>query len=397
MRIYLHDYGRYPFIGQLARELASRGHVVALAGSGGDSRRAEDESGHGVEVRLILPGVPIPKSSFLRRARHEIAHGKAVCRDLEQFRPDVVVSANAPILAQKRISAWCCRRSVPMIYWLQDLLGAGAEHLLGEKFGVVGRQIGRRLARLESRLLRQADHVIAISESFGIPGMTVLPNWAPLGETPVRDRGNEWSRRHGLLDLKTVMYSGTLGLKHDPHALLNLARSMADDEKLVVVAEGAGAEVLRNAPDPHLLLLPLQPYADLPNVLGSADVLLATLLPEAGAYCVPSKVLTYLCAARPVVLYAPVDNDASRMIADSGAGCVVEPGDVEGLKRVVRELLQDKEKRASAAGKARAVAESRFDIKQIGDRFEEVIVDVARNGSGKNVPTMDKMGAANEG
>ena len=40
-----------------------------------------------------------------------------------------------------------------------------------------------------------------------------------------------------------------------------------------------------------------QPFRALPHVLGSADVLVAILEADAGVFSVPSKVLSYFCAA----------------------------------------------------------------------------------------------------
>ena len=81
-----------------------------------------------------------------------------------------------------------------------------------------------------------------------------------------------------------------------------MARSVFHKGKrygLVVVSEGRGADWLaeQGRNEPALRLLPYQPYDRLPEVLASADVLIAVLEPEAGAFSVPSKILTYLCAA----------------------------------------------------------------------------------------------------
>ena len=55
-----------------------------------------------------------------------------------------------------------------------------------------------------------------------------------------------------------------------------------------------------------LRCLGFQPFEVLPDVLGSADVLVAILEPDAGVFSVPSKVLSYFCAGRPVLLAVPV-------------------------------------------------------------------------------------------
>ncbi len=54
--------------------------------------------------------------------------------------------------------------------------------------------------------------------------IAVIENWAPLDELPVLPRDNEWAREHGLADRFVFLYSGTLGFKHDPSLLLELAR-----------------------------------------------------------------------------------------------------------------------------------------------------------------------------
>src|SRR5207302_1095074 len=106
--------------------------------------------------------------------------------------------------------------------------------------------------------------------------------WAPLDELPVLPRDNAWAREHGILDKLVFLYSGTLGFKHDPSLLLELARwAGRRDGLVVVVSEGSGADWLaeHGRDEPGLRLLPYQPYDRLPEVLASADVLVAVLEP----------------------------------------------------------------------------------------------------------------------
>ena len=117
-------------------------------------------------------------------------------------------------------------------------------------------------------------------------------------------------------------------MKHRPDLIYILAKAVAGKARVVVVSEGVGRQYLANQPPlPNLTLLDFQPYERLPEILASADVLLATLEADAGAFAVPSKVLTYLCAARPVLLTAPLQNLAAEVIRRSGGGVVVEPND----------------------------------------------------------------------
>jgi colanic acid biosynthesis glycosyl transferase WcaI len=122
----------------------------------------------------------------------------------------------------------------------------------------------------------------------------------------------------------------------------------------------------------NLFLLPLQPFADLPLVLAAADVAVATIEPEAGMFSVPSKVQSYFCAGRPVLLAAPRENLASDLVRDNGAGLVVDPSDQAGFLQAALRLLDDDSLRSDASAKARSFALNNYDIKKVTDRFEMV-------------------------
>ena len=144
-----------------------------------------------------------------------------------------------------------------------------------------------------------------------------------------------------------------------------------------MVSEGPGVDWLAEQAAKEnvttLKRLGFQPFESLPDVLGSADVLVAILEPDAGVFCVPSKVLTYLCAGRPVLLAVPQENLVSRIIADHQAGLGVDPTDVAAFCAAARKLCETPELRESAGRAARRYAESHFDIERIADRFEQIL------------------------
>ena len=74
--------------------------------------------------------------------------------------------------------------------------------------------------------------------------MKVIPNWGAIDEMPLRPRNNAWAKAHGLADVPVVMYAGTLGLKHDPSVLAQLARTAPAGCRVVVVSQGQGREWL---------------------------------------------------------------------------------------------------------------------------------------------------------
>ncbi len=95
-------------------------------------------------------------------------------------------------------------------------------------------------------------------------------------------------------------------------------------------------------------------------------------------YSVPSKVLSYLCAGRALLVSVPAENLAGRIVAREGAGVVVEPGDRDEFLTAAERLLGSPDERARMGANGRRYAESAFAIEPIAERFEEVLGRVLR-------------------
>jgi colanic acid biosynthesis glycosyl transferase WcaI len=135
---------------------------------------------------------------------------------------------------------------------------------------------------------------------------------------------------------------------------------------VVVVSEGLGADSLRSQAVEQSLenlhVLDYQPYGQLAEVLATADVLVALLESSAGIFSVPSKVLTYLCAARPLLASMPKENLAARTIERAGAGIVTNPGDAAAFLSSAEVLFNDARTRIDMGQAARSLAETNFRI-----------------------------------
>ncbi len=395
MRIVVHDYAGHPFQIDLSRELARRGHLVThmfagelLTPRGNLARRVDDPEGLQFREIPMNPNYRRHKYSFLRRRNYEARYGKDLIEHVKTSRPDVVLSGNTPSEPQRDLQRFCFQNNIRFINWIQDIYSIAVDKLARKKLPLIGHLIGAYYRVIDQRCARDSDHVVVISEDFtpilkswGVDGqrITSIQNWAAIQSLPQLPPDNAWAKEQDLADKFVFLYSGTLAMKHNPDLLLQLAIKFRDhsDVAVVVVSEGPGADWLSERKSAHqlnnLTLLPFQPFDRFPEVIAASDVLMAVLEADAGVFSVPSKVLSYLCAGRPLVAAMPDDNLAAKMIRSIPAGVVCPPGDVTGFVDHAIRLHAESGSRSELGNSAREFAENQFDIQRITNRFEHIL------------------------
>jgi glycosyltransferase involved in cell wall biosynthesis len=393
MKILNHDYAGHAFQIELSRELARRGHEVIHAYNASDTTpkgpmvRHEDDLPN-FQIRGLTLSETVAKGSLVKRWKQERAYAKIAVSLLREVAPDMVLSGNTPLDPQAALLKASQTTGVRFVYWLQDLTGIATENILAKKNPILGATIGKHYRNLEEKLLIASDGVIPISGDFTqtLHGMGVKPertevieNWAPLADITPTEKVNPWSIRNGLADKLVFLYSGAMGMKHNPELLVKLAKTFSDDPdvRIVVISQGIGADWLRGEIEHHglrnMVLMKYQPYSELSQTLSSADVLVALLEPSAGTFSVPSKILSYHCAGRAILISVPPENLAARTVLQAGSGISINPDDSEGWIAAAKRLRANQLEREEFAVNAREMAEVRFAIKPIADRFEAFI------------------------
>lgn len=396
-RIFIHDYAGHPFQIELSRALARRGYTVVHAycdanpenPKGALAPLADDAAG----LEILPIGLPraVNKGALVDRWWLDWVYGRRLAASVREKQPDVVMLANTPLDVSATVVRECRRSGIPMVYWLQDLNGRISRRVLHQRLGWFGGLVGRYYERMERGLLRASAAVVGITEDFreivGAMGIsneryTTIPNWAPLAELQPRPKDNAWSQEQGLDEAFVFLYSGSLGFKHNPVLLLGLAKALAayPDAYLVVNSQGSASEWLKQeackAGLERVRVNPFQPYEMVSEVLGSADVLVCILEPDAGVFSVPSKVLSYHCAGRPMLLAVPSANLSARIVRDEATGVIVHPNDEVAFVAAAQRLYEDAQARQAMGERARKYAECSFEIDAKADRFETVLEQV---------------------
>jgi colanic acid biosynthesis glycosyl transferase WcaI len=387
MKLLIHDFCGHPFTLSLAMELSQRGHEVHYVyfanetGPKGDFLSASKMSNPPQIYGLRIDG-QYKKDAFISRRNFDIAYGKLFRKLVQNVKPDAVLSGNTPTEVQSFVIAGCKASGAAFVYWMQDFYSIAAAKLLKKKLGPIGSAIGAYYKFLDWRHLRQSDRIVLITKDFEpiakswsgrTDNIEIIENWGVLSEITEGEHDNSWSRSVGIHNKINYIYSGTLGLKHNPELLAKLAQATQKQANVFVISQGASVPYLQKRREElsldNLHILPLQPFELLPNILAAADVVVATIEPDAGTFSVPSKVLSYLCAGRPILLAADQENLAARIVVRAQAGIVVQPDDEHKFIEAALQLLHNPN-RMKLGKNGRKFAQDNFDIGKIAQRFE---------------------------
>jgi glycosyltransferase involved in cell wall biosynthesis len=334
-------------------ELARRGHrVVVLTAANG-----YDDASRRYPLRERLAGVDVRRlrfSSFGKgRMIWRLLAGisftiQATVRTLLMHRVDsVIVSTVPPVVFVAAVVIGALRR-VRITFWVMDLNPDQAVAL-----GVV-RPDSLSVRLLDwgvRRLLRRADDVVVLdrfmSERITAKAsvrdkLVVLPPW-PLDDhlTAVAHEDNPFRRDHGLEGRFVVMYSGNHSPANPIDTLIDAARALQSEQRLVFVFVGGGSDKVKveQSALPNVLSLPYQPLESLKYSLSAADVHVVTLGDSVVGIVHPCKVYGAMAVARPVMAIGPAASHVADLLGNSGIGWQVRHGDVEGAVRSIREAM----------------------------------------------------------
>lgn len=210
-------------------------------------------------------------------------------------------------------------------------------------------------------------------------GVAVIPNWIDIDEIRPGDRVNPFRTSLGLSpEHVVVLYAGTVGLVSGAEVALRAARALEEQHpemRLVFVGEGPALDGLKMFVQregvQNVIFAPFQPREILPQVQAVADISLVSMLRGKGKASVPSKVLGYMAAARPVIASVDGDSETASLVLKAGCGLVVEPEDGEALARAISNLVENREQCRQLGSKGRRYLEENFHRTTVTAKYAE--------------------------
>jgi len=313
--------------------------------------------------------------------------------------PDVVISTSPQFFAA--VAAWwfAKRHHYPYVFELGDLWPASIAAVGAMKANLFLRLI----ERLELRMYRDADCVVALTQSFkdnlvarGIAGdkIAVVINGVDLWRYQPTPRNHSLAAEAGTSDATCVVgYIGTHGMAHALGNVLDAAALLQVRSDIAFLMVGAGADRAalmaraRTEGLNNVHFLGPQPKARMPEVWSLCDVALVHLKNSpVFEGVIPSKIFEAMGMGL-AVLFAGPHGEGSRIVAGADAGLVITAEDPAALADAVCKLADDMVLRQQMAQNSRAAA-PRYS-RETQARHMLGVLSVAINGEGQKAAAID--------
>jgi hypothetical protein len=296
-------------------------------------------------------------------------------------RADVVVATTPPLFTAVAGYAIARLNRAPFVLDVRDLWPAAATSLLQISAGSetkLAEQLERRLYRAAAVTTAVTkpfcDH-IDVSRTHG-PRTVLLPN----GTIPrfFENHGDHRASRFGVpADRFLVTFAGILGIAQALPSTLEAAELVDDVADFQFVGDGPLRATLMNDMRSRSLrnvhFRSQVPLDEITPILASSDALLVTLSAHPTfKQFVPSKLIDFMAAGKPVVLSAA--GEAARILNRAGGGIAVPPEDPVELARAVRWLAEHPDEAARMGQRGRAFASRRLRSTQ-AERLEQLLFD----------------------
>jgi len=384
--------------GELARELAARGHEVrVLTGypnypqgqiyPGYRLRWRNQTSNPGLAVRRV-PLYPSHDKSALGRIANYLSFAVTSSLVAPSYLAgvDVVYVYHPPATAFAAAALARLIRRIPVVLHVQDMWPESVTASAMAPAGPMGRAIDRGLAATMRRLYGASTAIAVIAPSMAElvigrgadPGkVRVVLNWTD--ERLFRPEAPTVLARRALghRGRCTIMYAGNIGPFQRVETAIRAAAAAPDLVDLVFVGSGTEESRARWLADElgagNVRFLGHRPPEQMAELYAAADYQLITLrdLPALRG-TIPSKLQAALACGSPVIVSA--SGDAAQLVTSTGAGLACPAQDCQALAgSFVAAAGLPAATRAAMGQRARQVYLERMSLRVGTDQIEDML------------------------
>ena len=311
---------------------------------------------------INLNSYTCPESNVFGRFKESYSFGVACSKYIKENRNDIdIIYMNSwPIFAQYITVNAANKYCVPIITHIQDVYPES----LSIKIPSLESLFNLFFKPIDKLILEKSKKVIAISEKMkkylsksrqiSLGKIKVVQNWQDEDEF-INYHKTKNSNSSAEQNLFTFMYMGNIGPVAGIELLIeSFYKSNLRNCRLLIAGSGSKRLELENSVS--LKKIERVNFVDVPNgmvpeIQGSADVMLLPIKKGAASSSIPSKLPAYMFSKKPIIASVDIDSDSARIINEAKAGWVIEPENLDMLINVMTEASLTKKSELELKGK----------------------------------------------
>ena len=197
-----------------------------------------------------------------------------------------------------------------------------------------------------------------------------------------------YKKEEGIKDKILISYAGILSPFQGIDNILDAAKKLSGYEHLIFYIVGDGMvknpleHRIKDEKISNVKLLPLQPREEYFNIINSSDISIVSLDNRMKAPCLPGKLINLLAVKQPIIAIAPHESETARVIQEANCGIVVEPRNIEELKKAILKLKDNQEFRTEFGEYGRKFLEKNMNLEKNVTKYEEIFGIIGKGGDG---------------
>ena len=387
-KVAFFDFPGHPFVHDLSKELSTEKKYTLYHLYNPEQLGPKSNFNKKSFEKII----PISKSfsrNFYIRFFDEIIYSFKCIYHISKINPDVLIASSMPLIPLYFLTLLKKFMSFKLIFWMQDIQSIAIDKILTRKKNVIAGLVTKLFHFFETTIIKSSDSIILITEDFkkyfksemSNKNVYTIHNWGSFENIKPLEKLNSFSIEKKISDTFNILYSGTLGYKHNPDILLGLSTFLQNKDlnvKIIIVSEGPVVNYLKEKTKElkinNILFLPFQRFEIFPEVLASCEASLVLLEEDSSDFCVPSKFLSILCSKRIPIVNTSSNNLVSKIIIENECGLIVN--DQRSLNMKVEKLVNNYSKFRHLADNGYSYASKNFKINHISNIFNNIIKEL---------------------
>ena len=307
---------------------------------------------------INLDSYTCPESNVYGRFKESYSFGLACSKYIKENRDniDLIYMNSWPIFAQYLTVKEANKFGISIITHIQDVYPES----LSTKIPILGFLFNLIFIPIDKIILKKSKKIIAISKKMkkhlansrqiSLEKIKVVPNW----QDEDAFINYEFTKKPLKNNFFTFMYMGNIGPVAGVDLLIE-SFSKSNLEKCRLLIAGSGSKRIELQKLVSSRKIDRIDFVDVPDgkvpeIQGSADVMLLPIKKGAASSSIPSKLPAYMFSKKPIIASVDMDSDSARVINEAKAGWVIEPENLDMLIDAMREASLTKKSELELKG-----------------------------------------------